>query len=417
MSATPNASSSVLDPWQEEVHVKRLIELCHGGNALCDPPPATARGFNAQRDRRALERDLRGRVVDFVDSTHRRHGWSMTDIAIELQMAPRTLRQWFADFQQTTIERPRPLPLGRPAIRSSRDDRQAVLAVLDELGPATGLPTLQDAFPNMPRAELHNLLVRYRAVLQKRYHHAPHTLTWTVPGSVWAIDFSEAPAPVDGIFPYLLAVRDLASHQQLLWTPVASMTADSAIAGLSRLVARHGAPLVLKSDNGSAFIADEFQNFLASAGVFALYSPPRTPRYNGSIEAGIGSLKTRTDRHAQRQGRPTSWSADDLAFAQAEANATARPQGPRGPTPDDLWSLRNPITDSQRTTFAETIERHRRDIQAREGHPTNGTPTTAKERLMDRDAIRRALVEHDFLLFSRRRLPLTIRSQKTAEIM
>ncbi len=397
--------------------MKRLIELCHGGNATApDAHPPTARGFNAQRDRRELERDLRCRVIDFAASTRQQHGWSIPDIAIELHMAPRTLRQWVADFQQATITRPEPLPLGRPAIRSPRDDRQAVLAVLDELGPATGLPTLQDAFPHMPRAELNNMLIRYRIVWRKRHPHAPHTLTWTTPGSVWTIDFSEAPAPVDGIFPYLCAVRDLASHQQLLWTPVASMNAANAIVELSVLVARHGAPLVLKSDNGSAFIAEEFQNFLARTGIFGLYSPPRTPRYNGSIEAGIGSLKTRTDRHAHSQGRPTDWTADDLAFAQAEANATARPQGPRGPTPDDLWNQRKPVADSQRTTFAATIERHRRDIQTREGYPMNGTPTSAKERLMDRDAIRRALVEHDLLLFSRRRLPLTIRSQKTADI-
>ena len=305
--------------------------------------------------------------------------------------------------------------LGRPVLRSSRDERNAVLAVLDELGPATGLPTLQDAFPEMPRAELHNLLVRYRIVWQKRHHHAPHTLHWQTPGTVWAIDFSEAPQPIDGLFPYILAVRDLASHEQLLWRPVSSLTADDTIAGLASLFALHGPPLVLKSDNGSAFIAEQTQTFLQSANVFCLFSPPRTPSYNGAIEAGIGSLKSRTERHAQHHGHPAYWTADDLAFAQAEANATARPKGPSGPTPDILWSQRTPITLSQRTAFHDTVEQRRTEIQTREGQPTDGTPNAAKERLMDRDAIRRALVEHDLLLFSRRRFPLPINKAFSAK--
>jgi hypothetical protein len=40
-----------------------------------------------------------------------------------------------------------------------------------------------------------------------------HVLHWTVPGSVWAMDFAEPPAPVDGVYDYLFSVRDLASGQ------------------------------------------------------------------------------------------------------------------------------------------------------------------------------------------------------------
>lgn len=406
--ATPAMSA-----WEEEEHVKRLHDLCHPSNQPDGGRDDLRRGFAAQRLQRERELDLRRRVIDFTHWTHTAHDRSIADIAISLHLAPRTLCKWFADFHANL---PTPLPLGRPAIRSSRDDRQAVLALLSELGPATGLPTLQDCFPLMPRAELDNLLRRYRAVWQKRHHYAPHFLEWTTPGAVWAIDFSEAPAPIDGQFKNLLAVRDLASHQQLLWTPVADMTADAAIRGLSSLFAIHGAPLVLKSDNGPAFVAEQTRAFLESRNVFCLFSPPHTPRYNGSIEAGIGSLKSRTERHAQRHGHPGYWTTDDVAFAQLEANATARPRGPRGPTPDDLWAQSSPITLPQRTTFTITVERHRADVQAREGESKYGPRTDAKERLMDRDAIRRALGEHDLLFFSRRRLPLPFSDANTAEI-
>src|SRR5262249_53278162 len=38
---------------------------------------------------------------------------------------------------------------------------------------------------------------------------------------------------------------------------------------------------------------------LVSWQVFPLFSPPRTPSYNGACEASIGTLKKRTDRQAQ----------------------------------------------------------------------------------------------------------------------
>ena len=54
-----------------------------------------------------------------------------------------------------------------------------------------------------------------------------------------------------------------------------------------------------------------------------------------AIEAGIGSLKTRTEEHATWQGHAAEWTCDDVEAARAEANATARPRGPSKPTPDE----------------------------------------------------------------------------------
>ena len=80
-----------------------------------------------------------------------------------------------------------------------------------------------------------------------------------------------------------------------------------------RLQTDNGAPLVLKSDNGSAFVAEALQGWLRAAGVEALFSPPRLPAYNGSCEAGIGALKDRTAARASRRKssghkvRATKW--------------------------------------------------------------------------------------------------------------
>jgi hypothetical protein len=67
--------------------------------------------------------------------------------------------------------------------------------------------------------------------------------------------------------------------------------------GMRRVIVPLGTvvtPLVLKSHNGSSFIADEMRRFLDGWQVRPLFSPPYTPEYNGAIEAGNGALKTRT---------------------------------------------------------------------------------------------------------------------------
>ena len=390
--------------------MKRLQERCRPD--LPEGHAFTRSGFARQRPQRQREHLLRDHVVDFYQWASGL-GWTLQETAEQLHLGPRTLRQWHYDVAQADWRVQR---LGRPLLRSSGPDRRAVIELLDELGPAIGVPTLQACFAGMPRAELAELLCLYRRGWRRRHHQALHVLHWQVPGSVWAMDFAEAPAPVDGMYRYLLAVRDLASGQQLLWLPLAHATADEAIPALASLFALYGAPLVLKTDNGSPFCAGATLDFLDQAGVLPLFSPPYTPRYNGAIEAGIGSLKTRSECHATRQGRPGHWSWDDVEAARLEANATARPRGPGGPTPDALWAGRPPISPEARDSFRDSVDRRRTEVRARDGWPTEGPLEEKDARAVDRQAIRRALEGHGYLLYSRRRIPLPITKRRVANI-
>jgi len=351
-------------------------------------------------------------VLDFCNWTTAQH-WSQVATAELLHLAPRTLRYWQHQARAHTLQ---VQALGRPVRRAPVADRQEVIETLEMIGPGMGLPTLRTEFPELCRAELEDLLRRYRRLCRYRYQQTLNVLHWTLPGSVWAMDFTETQYPVDGLARYLLAVRDLASGQQLLWLPVEQPTAHETVLALSSLFAVFGAPLVLKSDNGSPFTAAATQALLASVGVIPLLSPPRTPRYNGAIEAGIGSLKTRTERHATRVGHPGEWSSDDVAAAQAEANALSRPHGQTQPTPDEMWQARRHLTAAERLLFGKAVARARDEESAREGLATEGSPNSAPARRGERAAISRALVEHGLLLFSRRRIPLPIRKQKTAKI-
>ena len=185
-------------------------------------------------------------------------------------------------------------------------------AVLEETGPALGLPTLRTCFPEVPRCILADLLGDYRRMYQSEHRLVVEALQWTRPGLVWAIDHTQPPRPIDGIYSQVLAVRDLASGLQLAWTAVSDATADEALLVLESLFHTYGPPLVLKSDNGSAFISHRWKELLERWQIAPLLSPPRTPRYNGSCEAGIGAGKTRTAYLAARQGRAGLWTSDDL---------------------------------------------------------------------------------------------------------
>ena len=150
-----------------------------------------------------------------------------------------------------------------------------------------------------------------------------------------------------------------------------------------------------------------------------LRSPPGTARYNGAVEAGIGSLKARLHHVAAAQGRAasptcapsTGLRTGDLEAARLEANIEARPWGRAGPSPEQRWNERSPITIEQREAFgvvlaaAERIERgkltERRDdcSPASPADPDamelNGTDRATPAR---RGSIRRALIECDALV-------------------
>jgi hypothetical protein len=162
--------------------------------------------------------------------------------------------------------------------------------------------------------------------------------------------------------------------------------------------------LVLKSDNGSAFVSEAFQTLLIRYGVAWLPSPPRQPQYNGGCEAGHLSLRKRTDHFARRAGR---WTSGCLQAARRQANELLRPHGHRGPTHRERWSTRQPITPQWRARFLAAVERHRQTIlSARQTtfHPKNKN----HQRQVQRQAVLRTLLELGLLTITRRSIPLPI---------
>ena len=282
---------------------------------------------------------------------------------------------------------------GRPPVVSQRAERNDVFRFLQQVtGPAVGLPALRWLFPALSRVVLACLLLRFRRVWRWRHIERGYRLTWHRPGAVWAIDHSEPRHPVDGLYPYLLAVRDLASGYQLAWTGVRTVGADETEAIVAQLMAEHGAPLTLKSDNGSAFASELFRRAMLRAEAVQLFSPPRRPAYNGALERSNGVNKIYTHQHAIHQGHPLRWTSADLEHARTLANTISRPWGMKGPTPAEAWHARQPITRQERDTFQAQLAQHRTEVAEEMGIDLAALPLPhADQARLDRVALQRVL--------------------------
>ena len=366
-----------------------------------------------QRRRRRVERAVRSEAIAFARLAHGT-GHDDTECAGWLGLAVETLRRWRADWRESQLPvRAR----GRPPSRGDPVDRRMVIHVLTCLASRMGLPTLLRCFPKVPRGELIELQRRCRHVVDKRRpHETVHVLRWTRSGSIWAFDFTQPPCPIDGCFPRLTAVRDLASSHQISALPSLDEQAEPAVRLLETLTQWHGVPLVIKLDNGSAMRSDELKQWAEDHRILLLYSPPGTPEYNGAVEAGIGSIATRAYHHAARNGRATRWTCDDIFAAVSEANETTRSWNRNGDSPAERWRSRIAISNDERERFMTCYRDHQQRERAERGISDDVHLQHYEQASIDRFAISRALIEHGYLQVRRRRIPLRVSKRKVLRI-
>ena len=112
----------------------------------------------------------------------------------------------------------------------------------------------------------------------------------TYPGQVWTYDFVHD-ACWNGTKLKVLPVVDEFTRDCLAIGVATSLPAARVIAVLARLVATHGAPAYLRSDNGPAFVAHQIQTWLAMHHAETLYIDPGCRWQNGFGESFNGSLR------------------------------------------------------------------------------------------------------------------------------
>ncbi len=347
------------------------------------------------------------------------HGQTLSAVAAAVDVSPRSLRRWRHAWN---TERLALHPRGRPCRCATPEVRTDIVAFLDERGPAIGVPTLQRHYPQVARAELVELLTTYRGDYRQTHARQQAELHWLRPGSVWAMDFSHPLVSIDGYFPTIFTVRDLASQQQLLWLPVEDETADTVICGLHELFDEHGAPLVVKLDNGPGFVAQALKQFLRDWSVVTLYSPPYAPWYNGAIERSNRSLKEITEHVAEQGGHAGYWTSPDLHAARLQLNRLTRPRESDGSTaeekcPEEVWQSRDALTMDERDVLFEKLELARRALcREREVDPDAPLAHRLESELV-RLALQTVLESSRYLYVTRRRIAPVLFRRKCDKIM
>jgi putative transposase len=133
--------------------------------------------------------------------------------------------------------------------------------------------------------------LQVRRVVRKRLRpRRPERLHAAYVGHIWAYDFVED-ALADGTPLRILTVMDEFTREGLALHVALTTSAERVIGVLTALVAQHGAPANLRSDNGPEFVAIAVQSWLAQCGVQTLYIEPGKPWQNGKEERFNGTVR------------------------------------------------------------------------------------------------------------------------------
>lgn len=112
----------------------------------------------------------------------------------------------------------------------------------------------------------------------------------TCRNDVWTWDFIHD-RTVDGRQVKFLVILDEFTRECLCLEEGRSITAATVLEALSTLMARHGRPAYIRSDNGSEFIAGQMRHWLQEAEIETLYIQLGSPWQNGYAESFNSRLR------------------------------------------------------------------------------------------------------------------------------
>ena len=124
----------------------------------------------------------------------------------------------------------------------------------------------------------------------------------------------------------LLTIIDFYSRYPYVYE-VKTCSSSEAIRSLSHLFSMVGFPRKLVSDNGTAFISQEFCEFMKKCGIDHVHSSVYYPQSNGTIERFHGTLKSRIDKML------TDGISIDVAIRQALFDIRSLPNISTGQSP------------------------------------------------------------------------------------
>ena len=423
-SPTPDPID-VAGPTPAGLEVREQLNTPNTGPAKPESPQRRRR---ARRLAKAAEADgLTGAQRLLLLDTWRRSGLPAGDFAPLVGVSKHTLYSWKHKFETEGPAGLEEKPRGGPSGSRLPEVTKRTILMLKQDNPEWGCERISSmllrgpALPASPQAVarvLHEAGYELEEAPTHRHPDRMRRFERARPNQLWQTDLFTFVLKRQNRRVYLVAFMD--DHSRFLvsyglhasqssalvmevlragWLPTEDARAATAIAAIQDLFRTHGRPLVLKSDNGSPFIAAGFRSEMGCHGVWQLFSPPAWPRYNGSCEAGIGSMKARTHHQSVRRGFPGQWTCDDLEAARRQANELVRPWGHHGPTPVQAWQSRKPISGKERQKFVRTV---RACVQQHEMH---GASNRLQRERLQREALAQALVRHGLLKYTSESVP------------
>lgn len=265
---------------------------------------------------------------------------------------------------------------GRPRKELEARECVGLEKILEETGGRVSIAYLKSRYPQASRRAIGEWKKTWLRKSEATKRAAQKRLHWQKPGRVWALDGTHTPKAIEGKGRQVLVLRDVASGYTLAALPAAESTGD-VLSFLRRQFAKHGEPLVLKTDNGSSFKAQETQDFLAEKGVTPLLSPPHYPQYNGSIERSMQDIKAYAEVAATLSDREGKWLQEDLEKAVLMTNDRQVERAGTWQSPAMRYATRDPISDLERALFQ--VE-SRREVDRRiQSFQKDFTPETSEK--------------------------------------
>jgi transposase InsO family protein len=189
-----------------------------------------------------------------------------------------------------------PKKTGRPphSQHELNEARPSVLAVLHLLGFRTGKDTVKAKLNELPMRVINTVLKVLKAEhrseeAQRLAKQREHVQVLTT-GALLAQDSTHV-GSCRGRKTWAEVIKDAATTEAWAFGNGKPITGQAMLAYLERLKDLGLLPLVLATDNGSAYKEKEVRAWLAKHQVVQLFSRPRTPQDNGRAERGIGEGK------------------------------------------------------------------------------------------------------------------------------
>ena len=201
-----------------------------------------------------------------------------------------SFRRWKARLAQGAPVRGRPGP--KKVVPLSLEELRGAVDGLDHGGQRSrGATALYRQYQTqISRRELAILIATVRRALAQQHQAALCHITWQVPGLVWSLDDTELARSPHQVL-RLHQVQELASRYKFRPWVGERILGETVAEHLEQLFRQHGAPLVLKRDNGGNLNQHAVDVVLARYLVVPLNSPRQYPPYNGGMERAVREVK------------------------------------------------------------------------------------------------------------------------------